>query len=72
MHRERVIRLIAGTLTLTGLALGIWVNQWWLLLTAFVGVNLFQSSLTGWCLMDDILGKGCGIRSEAEKLREKE
>lgn len=66
MHRERVIRLIAGSLILASLALAVWVSQWWLLLTAFVGANLFQSSLTGWCLMEDIL-RMCGVKSEAER-----
>lgn len=66
MHRERVIRLIAGSLILASLALAFWVNHWWLLLTAFVGVNLFQSALTGWCLMDNIL-RMCGVKSEVEK-----
>lgn len=57
MNRERVTRLIAGTLILSSLALGWWVSPYWLLFTAFVGANLFQSSLTKWCLMDDILRK---------------
>lgn len=56
MTRERMVRLLAGTLVLTGLGLS-FVNKWWLLLTAFVGLNLFQSALTGWCLAEDILRK---------------
>ena len=54
---EQKIRLIAGTFILVSLALAVWVSQWWLLFTAFVGVNLVQSALTGWCLMEDILRK---------------
>jgi hypothetical protein len=54
---ERYIRLIAGTFILASLALGYWVSPWFFLFTAFVGANLFQSSLTKWCLMEDILGK---------------
>ena len=69
MHRERFIRLIAGMFVLASLALGLWVNRWWFLFTAFVGLNLFQSALTGWCLMDDILRRFFGIKSEAEKLQ---
>lgn len=38
-------------------------------MTAFVGANLFQSALTGWCLMDDILRKIFHVRSEAENVR---
>ncbi len=34
----------------------------WLWFTAFVGVNLFQSGLSGWCLMTNILKK-VGLRS---------
>jgi hypothetical protein len=55
MKREHVIRLIAGTIILTSLTLGQLVNPNWYWLTAFVGVNLIQSSLTKWCLMEDIL-----------------
>jgi hypothetical protein len=54
---ERWIRLIAGSFILISLALAQWVNPNWLWFTAFVGVNLFQSSLTRWCLMEIILAK---------------
>ena len=57
MTLERWIRLIAGTFILLSLALAHWVNINWLWFTAFVGANLFQSSLTRWCLMEDILTK---------------
>jgi hypothetical protein len=61
---ERYIRLIAGSFILISLALAHWVNINWLWFTAFVGANLFQSSLTGWCLMEDILAKlGVGKNS---------
>lgn len=64
MKREHVIRLVAGTMVLIGLALYYWVHPYWLFLPLFVGVNLVQSSLTKWCLLEDILnkfniGKGC-------------
>lgn len=55
--RERIIRGIAGTLVLVSIILAFYVNINWLLLTAFVGLNLLQSSITKWCLMDDILKK---------------
>jgi hypothetical protein len=55
------IRGIAGTFVLASLALGYWVSPYWLLFTAFVGLNLLQSSVTKWCLMEDILRKA-GIR----------
>jgi hypothetical protein len=49
--------MIAGLFVLASLALAHWVNMNWLWFTAFVGANLFQSSLTGWCLMENILVK---------------
>jgi hypothetical protein len=55
MTLERRIRLIAGLMILASLALAHWVSPWFLWLTAFVGANLVQSSLTRWCLMEDIL-----------------
>ncbi|MCT8340678.1 DUF2892 domain-containing protein [Flavobacteriaceae bacterium TK19130] len=54
---ERYIRAIAGTFILISLLLAIYVNINWLWFTAFIGVNLLQSSLTKWCLMEDILVK---------------
>lgn len=63
MTLERKIRMIAGTFVLGSLALGWWVSPYGFLFTAFVGVNLLQSSLTGWCLMEDIL-RWTGIHRE--------
>jgi len=73
MSLEHKIRLIAGTFILVSLALGVWVNRNFLWFTAFVGANLLQSSLTKWCLMEDILKKlggrdgGCCCGKDAEK-----
>ena len=64
MALERWIRLIAGSFILISLALAHWVNPNWLWFTAFVGANLFQSSLTRWCLMEDILVKLGVAKSE--------
>lgn len=55
MRLENRIRMIAGTFILLSLALGHWVSQYWLLLTAFVGLNLLQSAFTGLCPMENIL-----------------
>lgn len=49
MTVERALRLLAGTIVLVSLALGYWISHYWLWLTAFVGLNLFQSALTNWC-----------------------
>ena len=54
---ERIIRAIAGTFILISILLAIYVNVNWLWFTAFVGANLLQSSITKWCLMEDILQK---------------
>jgi hypothetical protein len=54
---QRWIRVIAGTFVLTSLLLGLYVSKYWFLFTAFVGLNLFQSGITKWCLMEDILKK---------------
>ncbi len=57
MTIERWIRVIAGSFVLASLALGWYVSPWFFLFTAFVGLNLFQSGFTGWCLMEKILKK---------------
>jgi hypothetical protein len=49
MTVERGLRLMAGFFVLLSVALAHWVSPWWLLFTAFVGLNLFQSGLTNWC-----------------------
>ena len=53
--KNRIVRAVAGIFILVSLVLAIYVNINWLWFTAFVGVNLLQSSLTKWCLMEDIL-----------------
>jgi hypothetical protein len=55
MTVERYLRLIAGLVVLLSVALGYWVSPWFYLLTAFVGLNLFQSAFTNWCPMMSIL-----------------
>ncbi len=57
MTIENVIRVLAGTMVLLSLALAHWVNPWWLLLAAFVGLNLVQSAFTGFCPAETILRK---------------
>ena len=62
MTSWQLVRLVAGSLILLSLALGIpgspiFVNQWFLAFTAFVGANLLQSALTKWCLMETIMRK---------------
>jgi hypothetical protein len=57
MTVDKMVRIIAGAFILGSLALAHYVNPNWLWFTAFVGANLFQSGLTGWCLMNQILKK---------------
>lgn len=64
MQMHYIIRRIAGAMVLSSLALGFWVHPAWYLLTAFVGLNLIQSSFTRWCLMEDILRK-LGVGGDA-------
>ena len=65
MTVESIIRLLAGSLVLLSLGLAHFASPWWLLLTAFVGLNLIQSALTGFCPPEMLLrrlgaGKGRG------------
>lgn len=69
MNTERVVRIIAGAFVLVTLGLGaeaspIFHNANWLWLTAFVGLNLFQSGFTTFCPLDKILKK-LGIESHS-------
>ena len=62
MTSWQMVRIIAGFFILLSLALGIpaspiFFSQWWLAFTTFVGVNLFQSGITKWCLMENIMRK---------------
>ncbi|MDH6357008.1 DUF2892 domain-containing protein [Parabacteroides sp. PF5-9] len=57
MKREYIIRIVAGTMVLAGISLAYFVSIGWLLLPAFVGVNLIQSSFTGFCPLEMILDK---------------
>ena len=66
MSMNDKIRVIAGVFILATLALGWLVNPLWFLFTAFVGLNLVQSSFTHWCLMEDIL-RATGIHKDPAK-----
>ena len=62
MTSWRIVRIVAGLFILLSLALGIpgspiFVNQWWLAFTAFVGANLFQSGFSNLCPLVNILKK---------------
>ena len=60
--KERIIRAVAGTLVLVSITLAYFVNNYWLGLAAFVGLNLLQSSLSRFCPLEKILEK-VGVES---------
>ena len=49
MTIDRIVLAFAGGMVLLSLSLGLLVSLYWFLLTAFVGLNLFQSAFTGFC-----------------------
>jgi len=57
MNTERILRIVAGSFVLISVILSFFHSEWWLAFTLLVGVNLFQSGITKWCLMEDILKK---------------
>ena len=69
MTVENAVRVLAGTMVLTSLALAHWVSPYWLWLAVFVGVNLIQSAFTGFCPAEIILRK-LGVGACCAKLGE--
>ena len=57
MNVERYLRLIAGVFVVLSAVLAWLVSPWFLLFTAFVGLNLAQSAFTNWCPMIAFLRK---------------
>ena len=67
MNLDRAVLSLAGTIILISVLLSALVSSWWLLLTAFVGLNLLQSSITGFCPAALIvrrlgLSNGCALK----------
>lgn len=69
MRLERTLRGIAGTFILISVALAHFHSPWWLIFTAFVGLNLLQSAFTNWCPMITIL-HSLGVRSCQDEIEE--
>jgi hypothetical protein len=71
MPVEGAVRAMAGVLVLASLALGWFVSPYFLLFTAFVGFNLFQSAFTGFCPAAIVFkklgasGEFCGVSRRA-------
>ncbi|MCB1203303.1 MAG: DUF2892 domain-containing protein [Verrucomicrobiae bacterium] len=57
MKTENIIRALAGTLVLTGIALSHYVHPNWIWLAVFVGANLLQSAFTGFCPAEMLLNR---------------
>jgi hypothetical protein len=60
---ERVLFALAGTVTLVSAALAALVSPWFLLLTAFVGVNQWLYVIVGACPASLMLKRACHLRS---------
>jgi len=62
MNAERIVRIVAGFFILLSLSLGVaasplFVSEYFLLFTAFVGLNLLQSGFTQICPLNSILAR---------------
>ena len=55
MTIDRYVRLVAGLFVAASVLLGMYVHPYFFWFTLFVGVNLAQSGITGWCPMMAIL-----------------
>jgi hypothetical protein len=67
MNIDRFVFAFAGSVVLLGLVLAVWVSAWWMLLPAFVGLNMLQAAFTGFCPLAMILKKaglqpGCAFQ----------
>jgi hypothetical protein len=67
MNLERTLRGIAGVFILLSLVLAVSHSYWWLLFTAFVGLNLFQSAFSNWCPMMKLL-QWFGMKTSQEEI----
>ena len=67
MNVDKAMFAFAGSMILLSAVLAYWVSPLWLLLTAFVGLNLLQSAFTGFCPAAIVFRKlgfkpGCGFQ----------
>lgn len=66
MKMDNSIHALAGTMIMISLSLARWVDHRWLWLAAFVGVNLVQSTFTGFCPAEKVLS-ALGIAKRKDK-----
>lgn len=64
MSVDRIVMAFAGAMVLLSVTLAYFVSPWWLLLAAFVGLNLFQAAFTGFCPLAMML-KRFGVKPGA-------
>ncbi len=62
VNLDRAVFALAGTMVLLSALLTAVFSPWWLLLGAFVGLNLLQSSITGYCPAA-LVFRRCGLQS---------
>ncbi|MBB5016077.1 YgaP family membrane protein [Rehaibacterium terrae] len=67
MNLDRAVLAFAGVMILISVALVYFVSPWWLLLTAFIGLNMLQAAFTGFCPAAKIFAafgvkSGCAFR----------
>lgn len=62
----RIVKAVAGSFILISLLLTHFVHPNWVWMTVFVGVNLLQSSITKWCLLEVILDK-LGVKNSGDE-----
>lgn len=49
MNIDKAVLAFAGLVVLASLVLAQTYSPWWLLLSAFAGLNMFQAAFTGFC-----------------------
>lgn len=64
---ERALFLMAGTVTLLSAALGAFVSEWFLLLTAFVGLNQWLFVAVGACPASLMMRRVLGLRPACDR-----
>lgn len=64
MSVDRIVMAFAGAMVLLSVTLAYFLSPWWLLLAAFVGLNLFQAAFTGFCPLAMML-KRFGVKPGA-------
>jgi hypothetical protein len=67
---ERVLFALAGTVALVSALLAATVSPWFLLLTAFAGVNQWLYVLVGACPASIVLRRACHLRSAVYPAKE--